>query len=66
MDAQAAKIVEYNDKHPVVPLVVTDETVENSYKAFKRERDLQMRGSTFTKKEAPFAVPGIEAAAPEQ
>ena len=66
MNAAARKVVEYNQKYPVVPLVVTDETVQDSYDAFKRERDLQMRGSTFTKKEAPFAVPGIQAAAPEK
>jgi hypothetical protein len=66
MDAAGRKLVEYNKKHPVEPLVVTEETVQDSYDAFKRERDLQMRGSTFTKKEAPFALPGIQAAAPEK
>jgi hypothetical protein len=66
MNAAARKLVEYNKKHPVEPLVVTEETVQDSYDAFKRERDLQMRGSTFTKKEAPFALPGIQAAAPEK
>jgi hypothetical protein len=66
MNAAGRKLVEYNKKHPVEPLVVTEETVQDSYDAFKRERDLQMRGSTFTKKEAPFALPGIQAAAPEK
>ena len=58
-------IYAYNVKHPVEPLAITRETIEDSYEAFLRERKYQMRGSTFTKKEAPFALPGIQAAAPE-
>lgn len=59
------EIYDYNAKHPVPPLAITRDTVEDSYEAFLRERKYQMRGSTFTKKEAPFALPGIQAAAPE-
>lgn len=57
VDHRIDQIIEFNDKHPSPALVITQDTLVNSYRSRQAQDALSVRGQQFSKKEAPYLAP---------
>lgn len=57
VDHRIDQIIEFNDKHPSPALVITQDTLVNSYRSRQAQDALSIRGQQFSKKEAPYLAP---------
>jgi len=52
------EMAEFNKQWPAPDMIITEETIDKSFKGFTDRKELQYRGSIFTKKDAYRGVPG--------